>query len=178
MIFFQKADRVVKYRNLSYWYEAYVSAENPPPDSPPWLSEAHEYDGWAECDSESPPGRSEEVDHGIADRDMLSSAHRLQKGEVEEVFRKGKPFFVMDIGVRYMKNNQKITKIAFVCGKKVLNKASHRNRFKRLAREAARALQKKWPEEYTIVVFAAKTPKDMSLEGMKQALLKAFERIR
>lgn len=108
---------------------------------------------------------------------MLSSAHRLQKEEIEGVFRRGRPFFVMDIGIRYLKNQQKDTKFAFICGKKVLNSASKRNRFKRLTREAARALQKKWPEGYNIVVFAAKAPQRISLEETQQALLKAFEKI-
>lgn len=109
---------------------------------------------------------------------MLPSAHRLRKEEVEEVFRKGKPFFVMSIGVRYQKNQQKITKFAFVCGKKALKGAVERNRFKRLAREAAWSLQKKWPEGYNIVVFAAKRPNMLSRELFDRPLEELFEKIR
>lgn len=109
---------------------------------------------------------------------MLPSAHRLRKEEVEEVFRKGKPFFVMEIGVRYLKNQEKITKFAFVCGKKALKGAVERNRFKRLAREAVWSLQKKWPEGYNIVVFAAKRPQSTSLGIFVRPLTELFEKIR
>lgn len=108
---------------------------------------------------------------------MLPSAHRLCQEEVEGVFRKGKPFFVMGIGMRYEKNTQKITKFAFVCGKKALRGAVERNRFKRLAREAARSLQKKWPEGYNIVVFAAKKPEVLTQEVFVEALEKCFEKL-
>ena len=108
---------------------------------------------------------------------MLPRAHRMRKEEVEEVFRRGKPFFVMELGIRYQKKNQKISKFAFVCGKKALRGAVERNRFKRLARESVWSLQKKWPKGYNIVVFAAKKPTQLSKEILEQSLERFFEKI-
>ena len=108
---------------------------------------------------------------------MLPSAHRLHKEDIDEVFRKGKPLFVMDIGARFQKNNQNVTKFSFLIAKKYAKKASDRNRFKRLAREAARSLQKKWPKGYNIVVFATKKPIRFSQEALEVSLSLIFEKI-
>lgn len=108
---------------------------------------------------------------------MLPSAHRLRKEGIDEVFRRGKPLFVMDIGVRFQANNQKVTKFAFLIAKKYAKKASERNRFKRVAREATRSLQKKWPEGYNIVVFVAKKPVQISQESLEASLSLIFGKI-
>ena len=109
---------------------------------------------------------------------MLSSANRLHKEDVDGVFRSGKPLFVMNIGVRFQKNNQKTTKFSFLIGKKYAKKASERNRFKRLAREAARSLQKNWPEGYNIVVFVIKKPVNLSKEALALSFSSIFGKIR
>ena len=105
---------------------------------------------------------------------MLPSANRLHKEDIDEVFRKGKPLFVMDIGVRFQKNNLKETKFSFLIAKKYAKKASNRNRFKRLAREATRSLQKKWPEGYNVVVFVTKKPIRFSQEALEVSLSLIF----
>jgi len=109
---------------------------------------------------------------------MLPSANRLHKEDIDEVFRKGKPLFVMDIGVRFQKNNLKVTRFAFLIAKKYAKKASNRNRFKRLARETTRLLQKKWPEGYNIVVFVARKPIRFSQEALEGSLFLIFGKIR
>lgn len=108
---------------------------------------------------------------------MLPSAHRLSKEEVEEVFRTGRPLFVMGIGARFLKNQQGVTKFAFVCGKKMLKSAVKRNRFKRLARVIVFSLQKNWPKGYTIVVFVAKRPNSLSREAFEPAIATLLEKI-
>ena len=109
---------------------------------------------------------------------MLSSANRLHKEDVDGVFRAGKPLFVMNIGVRFKKNNQKTTKFSLLIGKKYAKKAIERNRFKRLAREATRSLQKNWPEGYNIVVFVIKKPVSLSKEALALSLSSIFGKIR
>ncbi|MBP7811349.1 MAG: ribonuclease P protein component [Candidatus Moranbacteria bacterium] len=109
---------------------------------------------------------------------MLPSAHRLHKEGIDEVFRRGKPLFVMDIGIRFQANDQKATKFAFLIAKKYAKKASARNRFKRMVREATRSLQKKWPEGYNIVVFVVKKPTHISRESLEASLSLIFSKIR
>ncbi len=109
---------------------------------------------------------------------MLSSANRLHKEDVDGVFRRGKPLFVVNMGVRFLKNDEKTTKFSFLIGKKYAKKASERNRFKRLAREAARSLQKNWPEGYNIVVFAIKKPIHLSKEALEFSLSSILRKIR
>jgi len=108
---------------------------------------------------------------------MLPLAHRLHKEGIDEVFRKGKPLFVADIGVRFQKNTEETTRFSFLIAKKYAKKASERNRFKRLVREATRSLQKKWPKGYNIVVFATKKPIRFSQEALEVSLSLIFEKI-
>lgn len=108
---------------------------------------------------------------------MLSSANRLHKEDVDGVFRRGKPLFVINMGARFQKNDQKITKFSFLIAKKYAKKAIERNHFKRLLREAARSLQKKWPEGYNIVVFATKKPVSLSKEELEVSLSSILRKI-
>ncbi len=108
---------------------------------------------------------------------MLPGAHRLRTDEVTEVFRTGKPLFVMGLGVRFLKKPHQSTKFSFVVGKKFLSRAVDRNRFRRLARAGAISLQEKWPAGYNIVVFVAKKPVILSREALKEALSVLLTRI-
>jgi ribonuclease P protein component len=108
---------------------------------------------------------------------MLSPANRLQKEEVDGVFRRGKPLFVMHLGARFERNADQVTKFSFLIAKKYAKKASQRNHFKRLAREAARSLQKNWPEGYNIVVFAKEKPIRLSKKSLEVSLSAILEKI-
>ncbi len=158
-----------------YRYEAYVSAENSSSFPPSRLSEAHEYCGWTQCDQKSSSCRKEKDDYGL--KDMLPVAHRSRKYETSEVFRTGRPLFVMDLGARFKKNEQSITRFSFVVGKKMLSGAVSRNHFKRLLRESARLFQKNWPAGYTIVVFVARKPKCFSRQSVRDSLRLLLEKI-
>ena len=106
---------------------------------------------------------------------MLPLAHRLSKKEIEEVFRKGRPFFIAELGMRLQKNTTHTTKFSCICSKKFLPGAVQRNEFKRRVRSALRSLQKKWPEGYNIVIIATRQSvglKKIALEGIIEQCFK------
>jgi|TARA_B100001971_G_C18012268_1_gene443029 ribonuclease P protein component len=70
---------------------------------------------------------------------MLYAKHRLAKrADIERVFKKGRSFFVGNIGIRIAKNNLKVSRFTVVASLKVSKKAVDRNKLKRKLREIIR----------------------------------------
>ncbi len=74
---------------------------------------------------------------------MLSKTNRLQKNkDFDEVFKKGKGFKEDFLFLKFLGNNLEVSRFGFVVSNKVSNKATVRNRIKRVLREL---VQKKLP---------------------------------
>jgi len=70
---------------------------------------------------------------------MLSAAHRLAKrSDIEAVHKRGRSFFVGNLGLRSAKNNLKVSRFTVIVSLKVSKKAVDRNRLKRRLREIIR----------------------------------------
>ena len=70
---------------------------------------------------------------------MLPVKYRLAKRkDIERVMKRGRSFFVKDIGIRIAKNNLDNSRITVVTSLKVSKKAVDRNRLKRQIREIIR----------------------------------------
>ena len=70
---------------------------------------------------------------------MLYSQNRLAKrADIERVFKKGRSFFVGNLGIRLAKNGLKQSRFTIVTSLKVSKKAVERNKLKRRMREIIR----------------------------------------
>lgn len=82
-----------------------------------------------------------------------------ERGVIEKVFRYGKPFFAVDIGLRTLPPVSDRQKVLFsvVSPKKYFPTAVERNRFRRLITAALQA-QSRNPYGFTLVFFPTKKP--------------------
>jgi len=70
---------------------------------------------------------------------MLYAQHRLTKrSDIERVYKKGRSFFVKNLGIRIAKNDLKISRFTVVTSLKLSKKAVVRNKLKRRLREIIR----------------------------------------
>ena len=70
---------------------------------------------------------------------MLPKKYRLRKRkEIEKIFKEGKSKNLNLVFIRFLKNNLGYPRFCFIVSKKVSNKATKRNKVKRLLREVVR----------------------------------------
>ena len=70
---------------------------------------------------------------------MLYAANRLAKrSDIEAVHKRGRSFFVGNLGIRLAKNKLKVSRFAIITSLKVSKKAVDRNKLKRRLREIIR----------------------------------------
>ena len=67
---------------------------------------------------------------------MLPKQHRLTKRkDFEKIWKKGKSFFLKELGFKILKNNLDHSKFGFIVSTKIAKKAVIRNKIKRRLRE-------------------------------------------
>lgn len=83
---------------------------------------------------------------------------RLQKeSDVQKVFTQGRNFCCKEICVRSLRNEQPVSRFAFLCGKKNLPLAVSRNTMRRRMRESIRKREKEiLPGTDIVLVFRGK----------------------
>jgi len=70
---------------------------------------------------------------------MLPKKYRLKKRkEIEKVFKEGKSKKLNLVFIKFLKNNLEYPRFCFIVSKKISNKATKRNKVKRLLREVVR----------------------------------------
>lgn len=70
---------------------------------------------------------------------MLASQNRLRKkNDIDNIFRKGKTIASGLFFLKFIKNDFKVNRFAFVVSRKISNKAVERNKVKRRLREAVK----------------------------------------
>ncbi len=114
---------------------------------------------------------------------MLPKGNRMTgTGEIERVFREGKPLFYLFLGGKVVfsaENKGKEVKIAVIASKKYFRKATERNRAKRLLREASRDyLKKKLFPAGEYAFFYTKRPESLTLEEVSRTLSGCLQKIR
>ena len=70
---------------------------------------------------------------------MLAKKYRLtRQKDFDNVFKKGRSFFVKEVGIKVLKNDLGYPRFGFVVSNKIAKKATERNKIKRRLREVIR----------------------------------------
>lgn len=86
---------------------------------------------------------------------MLPKKFRLKKGkDFKNVWKKGKGFFLKELGIKRVKNNLNNSRFGFIVSSKVVREAYLRNKVKRRLREIIRKSLEKIPKGYDFLIIA------------------------
>lgn len=106
---------------------------------------------------------------------MLASSLRLGKQHgFTEVLRYGKRSAYGEYILFYQPNQLPISRFGFIAGKKILPKASGRNRAKRVSREAIRTLLPHIRPGYDIILMYRYKPDRFAFQGSLRVLRTLF----
>ena len=109
---------------------------------------------------------------------MLPPQNRLQKEkDIEKVFKKGKSFFLGNIGARLASNNLDVSRFTVVVSLKVSKKAVKRNKLKRRIREIIRnETLSKTKSGFDVVILTKPTLLNLNFAGLREAVLNLFKK--
>ena len=111
---------------------------------------------------------------------MLSKEFRLKNSfEIGEVFKKGNSTSDKFLFLKYRKNQEENSRVAFSVGLKFSKNAAKRNRAKRLLREAMRLLIEKINSNVDMVVCFKNmkiSENDLTIESLNKSLKNALHR--
>ena len=108
---------------------------------------------------------------------MLSKINRLKKQkDIERVFKKGKGLRQGLLLLRFVKNDLRESRIAFVVSLKVSKKAALRNKVKRRMREAVKNSLSGIKKGYDIVLTAVPGIESKGFQEIEENINKAFKR--
>ena len=107
---------------------------------------------------------------------MLAKKYRLaKKKDIENTAKKGKKAYSPILGIKFIKNDLSYNRYAIIINKKVSNKATKRNRIKRIISEILRLNNKKVKTSFDFVVSAfpkiIKDDKVLSYQEIEKTLL-------
>lgn len=109
---------------------------------------------------------------------MLSKEKRIRDAsDFKRVYQKGAFFYHNLFNVNYLKNRTSLTRVGFVIGKKVSNKATVRNNLKRKFRESARHLYEELPKGYDIVINIKKEALGKKQKELETEIQRALQKI-
>ncbi|MAG29055.1 ribonuclease P protein component [bacterium] len=111
---------------------------------------------------------------------MLYSKNRLAKrADIERVFKKGRSFFVGNLGIRLAKNSLKVSRFTVVVSTKVSKKAVERNKLKRRMREIIRKeILPNTKPGFDGVISTKKPLLDSSFDDLRTLAIKLFKKAR
>jgi len=88
---------------------------------------------------------------------MLPQEHRLRhEKEIKTLFACGKSVFGTELGLKYLRNDLKVSRFAIVVGVKVSKRAVTRNRLKRQIRAIIQLLLPETAPGYDILILTKK----------------------
>ena len=110
---------------------------------------------------------------------MLAKNNRLRdKKKISFIFKKGKRTNGSFFSLVYLPSGENNFKAVFLIAKKVSQKATRRNRIRRLLSESVRLIQKeKNLPKINLVVRVLFDPKDVKLDNIKKDFEKCFEKL-
>jgi len=91
---------------------------------------------------------------------MFKKENRINKKEIEEIFKNGKKCYSNFIGIRFVKNNYKLNRFTIVIGSKIYKLATERNKTKRQIREFLK--KNTLNQGFDIVIFLFKKTKNIN----------------
>jgi len=107
---------------------------------------------------------------------MLAKKNRLKTDlEIKRLIQSGKTFFLPQLTIKYLVNQDNIVKIGLVVSNKVDKRASVRNLLKRRLREINRILLKDLKANYNLLIIAKKSALDLSFAELKKQIEFAYQ---
>ena len=108
---------------------------------------------------------------------VIPKENRLkQDRDFQKLFNNGLGVFDPVSGVKFKKNNLKITRFAFVVGLKTAKKAVARNLIKRRAREVVRNLIGSVVKGYDVAIIFQKKAVGMSKKDLETNITRVFKK--
>ena len=102
---------------------------------------------------------------------MLARPFRLQKKDIDRLYKKGKVSRQETFLVRYMPNRAGHNRYSVVISKKVLAKATQRNRAKRLMYEYLQNTKEVWQTKcFDMAIFPRNYKEEKTLEALNKVL--------
>lgn len=110
---------------------------------------------------------------------MLSQKYRLTKEkDFEHVFKKGRSFFVKELGVKAVKNDLGYSRFAIVVSNKISKKAVERNKIKRRLREIIRLILPNIKKGVDGVVVSRPSIADLDYKDIEARLIGCLRGLR
>lgn len=108
---------------------------------------------------------------------MLPKIHRLHSDqEIKDLVRTGASFFLPEMLLKYKKNKENISKIAFVVSTKVDKRAVVRNKLARRLREILHSQIKDIRRGYSLLIIAKKKTLDLDFAQLKKQIFFALNK--
>ena len=109
---------------------------------------------------------------------MFLRKNRLtREKDIEQVFKRGRYFFVRDLGIKFIKNNLDYPRFTCVVSNKISKKAVERNRIKRRLREIIRLTIPNLPQDIDLVVFTRPSIKEIDYQEMEKQIHSCLKRL-
>ncbi|KKP91845.1 MAG: Ribonuclease P protein component [Parcubacteria group bacterium GW2011_GWA2_36_10] len=106
---------------------------------------------------------------------MLPKLHRLhQDQEIKSLTRAGQTFFLPQFIFKYQKNQEKISKFAFVVSTKVDKRAVARNLLKRRMRAVVKDLLPNLATGFSVLIIAKKQALELDFQAITKQFIFAF----
>ncbi|NQU77492.1 ribonuclease P protein component [Candidatus Falkowbacteria bacterium] len=110
---------------------------------------------------------------------MLQRKHRLTKEkDFELVFKKGRSFFVKELGVKVLQNNLDHPRAGIVVSNKISKKATERNKIKRRLREALHLAIPNIKSNVDILVITRPTVINLNYQEIESRLTNCLSKLR
>jgi len=103
---------------------------------------------------------------------MLAKMYRLAKQkDFDNVFKRGKPVFSTNLKIKFVTNERKNSRLAFVVSNKISKKATVRNKLRRQMSEIVRTNLKMIKMGYDVVVVVKQSILKRNFEQIEKELL-------
>lgn len=111
---------------------------------------------------------------------MLYAANRLAKrSDIEAVHKRGRSFFVENLGIRMAKNNRAVSRFTVITSLKISKKAVHRNKLKRRIREILRKdILPRIQPGFDGIILTKKPLLDMEYAQLRNLVVSLFKKTR
>ncbi|PWB38800.1 MAG: ribonuclease P protein component [Parcubacteria group bacterium] len=110
---------------------------------------------------------------------MLPKIYRLHSDkEIKDLVRTGQTFFLPEFVIKYRKNREKNTKVAFVVSTKVEKRAVIRNKLARRLREVIQRYIKNMVPGYSVLIIAKKRALELDFMTIGRQILFALNKSR
>jgi len=110
---------------------------------------------------------------------MLPKENRLHKDkEIKDLAKSGQTFFLPELVIKYKKNKEDKTKIAFIVSSRVDKRAVLRNKLTRRLKEATKDILPNLKSGYSVLIIAKKKALELEFKDIKKQLDFAFDKLK